>query len=67
VSLAEKWNEYRANEVQALDRKANVTSFWEARLREAFYAGAEAALDAEDTVDINALYTEIEHFKARPK
>lgn len=70
MSLREKWSEYRLKEVQELDRKANVTSFWEARLREAYYAGAEAVIELPDKSshfeDLAEIRAEIDHFRSKP-
>lgn len=69
MSLREKWNEYRLKEVQEIDRKANVTSFWEGALSAAFYAGAEAYRREywETTATSLDLREEIKHFESRPK
>lgn len=68
MSLREKWNEYRLKEVRELDRKANVTSFWEGALRAAFYAGAEAYRREywETTATSLDLREEIDHFRSKP-
>jgi hypothetical protein len=66
MSLAEKWKEHV--EQMALKPGAGWSSFRIARMREAFYAGAEAAIKEIDPQNSQAAYIqqEIEHFKDRP-
>ena len=61
-TLSEKWEEYDFVIPTTKDRE-DLCDAWMEIAKAAFYAGAEAALDAEETVDINAMYDEIAAFK----
>lgn len=64
MSLSEKWEENR-REFEKRYPKVNPTSFMLARMREAFYAGAQADCHEESlSVPLKDRLAEIDHFRS---